>query len=81
MERESGESSGGSDEDADNQEYEDTGVEDAPTKTNDSSDAPTKTIDSSDAPTGERASATPYCCIQRTKRANGYFFHGYFFQQ
>ena len=48
---ESGESSGGSDDDFDdNQEYEDTGVEDAPTETIDSSEAPT-----SDAPTGEQA--------------------------
>ena len=55
---------------------EDTGVDDAPTETIDSSEAPT-----SDAPHGETiASATPYCCIQRTKRVNDYFFHGYFFQ-
>jgi len=56
MERERGESSGGSDDDADNQEYEDKGVEDAPTKTIDSSDAPTETIDGSDAPRGRRGS-------------------------
>ncbi len=42
---ESGESFGGSDDDADNQEYEDTGVENAPTE---------RTIDSSDAPTGDK---------------------------
>jgi len=53
MGRESGESSGGSDDDTDNQDYEDTGVEDSPTKTIDSSEAPT-----SDAPTGEQASST-----------------------
>jgi hypothetical protein len=43
---ESGESSGGSDDDFDNnQEYEYTGVENAPTE---------RTIDSSDAPTGDK---------------------------
>jgi hypothetical protein len=49
---ESGESSGGSDNDTDNQDYEDTGVEDedAPTETIDSSEAPTL-----DAPTGGQA--------------------------
>jgi len=44
---ESGESSGGSDDDADDQEYEDTGVDNAPTPTE-------RTIDSSDAPTGDK---------------------------
>ena len=47
---ESGESSGGSDDDADdNQEYKDTGVE----------DDPTLTIDGSDSPTGEPAPRLP----------------------
>jgi hypothetical protein len=54
-----GESSGGSDDDADdNQEYEDTGVE----------DDPTLTIDGSDAPTGEPAPRPPPTVASRGRR-------------
>ncbi len=57
---ESGESSGGSDDDADNREYKDTGVE----------DAPTKTIDGSDAPTGEQAPRLPPTVASRGRRGS-----------
>ena len=62
---ESGESSGGSDDDTDNQDYEDTGVEDAPTETIDSSEAPTL-----DAPTGEGAPRLPPTVASRGRRGS-----------
>jgi hypothetical protein len=57
---ESGESSGGSDYDADNQEYKDTGVE----------VAPTKTIDGWDASTGERAPRLPPTDASRGRKGS-----------
>ena len=57
---ENGESSGGSDDDAYNQEYEDTGVE----------DAPTKTFDGLDASTGEQAPRLPPTVPSRGRRGS-----------
>jgi hypothetical protein len=57
---ERGESSGGSDDVADNQEYKDTGVE----------DAPTETIDGSDTPMGEQAHRLPPTVASRGQRGS-----------
>ena len=63
---ESGESSGGfDDDDTDNQDYKDAGVEDAPTETIGSSEAPT-----SDAPTGEQAPRLPPTVASRGQRGS-----------
>ena len=62
---ESGESSGGSDNDTDNQDYEDTGVEDAPTETIGSLEAPTL-----DAPSGEQAPRLPPTVASRGQRGS-----------